>query len=140
MGDGHHGWAASEIVSAFRDSFLWEDEDSKEFRIFAGIRVDWFDADFKMTNIPTSAGNIDLKYKRTAERITIKIKSALKKSLSINAKIIVPFKIRIISEGLESSTNRFGETEIPLIINSRKTVIEAEVSNIYSYTTGPENN
>ena len=54
MGDGHHAWAAAEIVSAFRDMFLWEDDEHQELKIFSGIPEEWFNYSFMMNEIPTS--------------------------------------------------------------------------------------
>lgn len=133
MGDGHHGWAAAEIVAAFRDSFLWEDEKSKEFRIFAGIPGEWFNSEFMMKGIPTSNGLTDLQYKKSGSKVIIIIKSALRNNSSFKARVLLPFEISINEERNQNiSINGFGETELSLTINTHETIFEAEVCKTYT--------
>jgi hypothetical protein len=44
MGDGHHGWAAAEIVLALHDAFIHErtDADNYELILLGGVPVSWF--------------------------------------------------------------------------------------------------
>ena len=46
MGDGHHGWAAAEIVLALRDAFVYEQwkSDGHELRLLGGIPAAWYES------------------------------------------------------------------------------------------------
>jgi hypothetical protein len=139
MGDGHHGWAAAEIVSAFRDAFLWEDENKSEIRIFSGIPAEWFKTDFMMKGIPTSKGLIDLDYTRIGGKIKISIKIKFRVSHSVKVRIILPFEIAGTLSGQDITINDFNETEISFPITSSLSLIEAEVIKTHSNPVKTEN-
>jgi hypothetical protein len=122
MGDGHHGWAAAEIVSAFRDMFLWEDEENKELKIFSGIPTEWFNHSFMMNEIPVSAGKIRLEYSRHGQQLEIKINIREHNSSNIKGKLVFPFEV----EGTESeniSKNIYGESEILINLDIPEKII-----------------
>jgi hypothetical protein len=62
MGDGHHGWAAAELILAVRDAFVCETESNgvTEFTFFSGLPAEWFsrDNEFSINKAPSYAGNI----------------------------------------------------------------------------------
>ena len=64
MGDGHHGWAAAEIVLALHDAFIFENSNSKpkELIFLQGIPRNWFlsSKSFYIKNSPTSEGSINI--------------------------------------------------------------------------------
>jgi hypothetical protein len=122
MGDGHHGWAAAEIVSAFRDMFLWEDEEHKELKIFSGIPTEWFNHSFMMNEIPVSAGKIGLEYSRHGQQLKIKINIREHNSSNIKGRLVFPFEV----EGTENeniSKNIYGESEILINLDLPETII-----------------
>ena len=66
MGDGHHGWAAAEIVLAVRDTFLYEKEDQNltghDLVLLAGIPEHWFNDGmaFSINNAPIPGGRMTI--------------------------------------------------------------------------------
>ena len=67
MGDGHHGWAAAEILLAARDAFVFEQR-SREREVFdlvflQGIPQEWFGAgkSFGFRDAPVPGGRVDVK-------------------------------------------------------------------------------
>jgi hypothetical protein len=79
MGDGHHGWAAAEIVLAIRDAFIYERFSSSsellELVLFAGIPSLWFERSipFSIKNTPVPGGKISIKVIPSELIITIRI-------------------------------------------------------------------
>lgn len=66
MGDGHHGWAAAEVVSAVHDMFLYERpavEGGRELVLLSGIPVAWFEngTPFGIENAPVTGGRLTLR-------------------------------------------------------------------------------
>lgn len=67
MGDGHHGWAAAEIVSALRDAFIFERMNEavklKEYVLLAGLPSQWFNGTipFQIKNAPVYYGTLSIR-------------------------------------------------------------------------------
>ena len=129
MGDGHHGWVAAEIVSAFRDMFLWENDEHKELKIFSGIPEEWFNNSFMMNEIPTSKGKIGLEYSRHGQRVKIKINIKELNPDNIKGRIVLPFEV----EGAGSnniSKNTYGETELSINMDKPEMIIVLDIATI----------
>ena len=122
MGDGHHGWAAAEIVSAFRDMFLWEDEEHQELKIFSGIPEEWFNSSFMMNEIPTSKGKIGLEYSRHGQQVKIKINIKELNPDNIKGRIVFPFEVEG-AEDVHLFKNSYGETEFPINLDKPEMII-----------------
>jgi hypothetical protein len=79
MGDGHHGWAAAEIVLALRDAFVFESfNNSSEFIelvLLAGIPTAWFEQSvpFEISNTPVPGGKMSINVDPSGYLIKIKI-------------------------------------------------------------------
>jgi hypothetical protein len=79
MGDGHHGWAAAEIVLALRDAFVYERFSSSaellELVLFAGIPSLWFERSipFSIKNTPVLGGKLSIIVIPSELIITIRI-------------------------------------------------------------------
>ena len=79
MGDGHHGWAAAEIVLAVRDAFIFEREgnDSPEpdIVLLAGIPKYWFNDgnSFSIKNAPIPGAKTTLAIMNSSGQTSIDI-------------------------------------------------------------------
>ncbi len=64
MGDGHHGWAAAELLLAVHDAFIFEynNASKKELILMQGIPKEWFisSSNIYIKNAPVSDGSINL--------------------------------------------------------------------------------
>jgi len=110
MGDGHHGWAAAEIVSAVGDSFIFENEDMNEAVLLQGIPAEWFEGNkkFYLKNSPVSFGLISIHIECFEEKSILKI--ILNKKNEINSKL--QWKIKLPFKLLEAKEN---DSDIPFI-------------------------
>ncbi len=95
MGDGHHGWAASEILLAAADAFAYEYEN--EIYLLAGIPVEWFDEGktFSIKNLKLKAGTISINCLSDQNEIKLGIIFEKNKLVTANKFII---KIPLIIE------------------------------------------
>ncbi len=108
MGDGHHGWAAAEIVLASRDMFIFERfNNSSEFVeliLLAGIPLNWFEnkKPFSIENAPICGGKISIFVQPAEINITITINFQKNKHFKdVKWKMIIPLKPkRIIADGI----------------------------------------
>ena len=79
MGDGHHGWAAAEIVLAVRDAFVYErekhDSIGHEVVFFSGIPEHWFreGITFRIRNAPIPGARISMEATTSNEATIIDI-------------------------------------------------------------------
>jgi hypothetical protein len=60
MGDGHHGWAAAEVVLFIRDCFLKEREDVLELFAGASPHLMKRECDIKITEARTAFGKVSV--------------------------------------------------------------------------------
>ncbi len=78
MGDGHHGWAAAEVVLALRDAFVFErrkPDQSFELVLFAGIPASWLvpGCSCSANDLPVQGGQLSLACMARANEIEIEI-------------------------------------------------------------------
>jgi hypothetical protein len=103
MGDGHHGWAAAEIVLALHDAFLFEriHKNEKEFVFLQGIPKEWFlvSTGFNIKNAHTSAGMMEVEVSREKDIINIGIKFFGKTDKKNKWFVCIPFKHIKILDG-----------------------------------------
>jgi hypothetical protein len=101
IGDGHHGWAAAEILSAMRDAFVFEKNyysiESIELILLSGIPKEWFlkEKELSITEAPILSGTISIIsiYENNQFKVDINyISNKIYKNESF--KIILPFKIK----------------------------------------------
>ncbi len=111
MGDGHHGWAAAEIVLAVHDAFVFENNypEQKEVIFLQGIPKKWFfnSPAFYIKNAPVIGGRINLLV--SSEREINEIKLNIDFNGIIDSKIkwrlSLPFEFLEIMEGNDSVLN-----------------------------------
>lgn len=66
MGDGHHGWAAAEILLALRDMCVFEswhpERTQHDLYFLAGVPAGWFAAqrEFSCKGVPVPEGSVNL--------------------------------------------------------------------------------
>jgi hypothetical protein len=84
MGDGHHGWAAAEMVLALRHAFIqehWHPERSRpDLVLLGGTPPSWFQPDtyFSISRAPVPGGMLDLEVRVIGN--TVKITLSLQKA------------------------------------------------------------
>ncbi|MGD1008297.1 MAG: hypothetical protein ABR980_13830 [Ignavibacteriaceae bacterium] len=100
MGDGHHGWAAAEIVLAVRDAFVYESFSNSsellELVLFAGIPSFWFEQSkpFSVRNTPVPGGEISIDVIPSGLIIAIRIDFLNSNhSRNVKLKLNLPFEI-----------------------------------------------
>jgi hypothetical protein len=101
IGDGHHGWAAAEILSAIRDAFVFEKNyysiESIELILLSGIPKEWFlkEKELSIKNAPVLSGIISIVVIYESNQIKVDIKYVSNKIYNNETlKIILPFKIK----------------------------------------------
>jgi hypothetical protein len=79
MGDGHHGWAAAEVVLAIRNAFASEmwgpPPDPHTVRFLSGIPLAWFDQaqPFGLADMPLPEGRVDVMVQPQGNEATVEI-------------------------------------------------------------------
>jgi hypothetical protein len=79
MGDGHHGWAAAEIVLALRDAFVYELWPTSSARgslvLLGGLPRGWFSSGSRceMTNAPVPGGRMSITTEAHPGRVQVDI-------------------------------------------------------------------
>ncbi len=79
MGDGHHGWAAAEVVLAIRNAFVMEVWDSlpgeHTLRLLSGIPAAWFDQSepFALEGAPVPEGRVDIRVRPRGDTAVVDI-------------------------------------------------------------------
>ncbi len=79
MGDGHHGWAAAEVVLALREAFVYErtasDDMGSELILLSGIPVEWFSqrSSFGIDSVPITGGIISVQVRSSVSVVEIAI-------------------------------------------------------------------
>jgi hypothetical protein len=104
MGDGHHGWAAAEIILAVRDAFLFERFSNTlelmELVLFAGIPAFWFEQSkpFSIKNAPVPGGKISIIVIPSEIIISIRIDFlCVNHEKKLQLKIELPFEIENVT-------------------------------------------
>lgn len=128
IGDGHHCWAAAEILSAIRDAFVFEKNyysiNSIELVLLSGIPKEWFlkEKELSIINAPVLSGTISI--------ITIYENNQIKVDISFISnkiyknetfKIILPFKIK--------STNQISDYGL-ISINDSETTLKLSAASM----------
>jgi hypothetical protein len=102
MGDGHHGWAAAEVLSAVRDAFIFENTETNEAVLLQGIPSEWFMGNkiFYIKNSPMTFGLISIFIECLEETITIKINLGRKNEIpsKMQWRIKLPVKLLAVKE------------------------------------------
>ena len=127
MGDGHHGWAAAELLLAIHDAFIFEYDSASEKKLIMmqGIPKEWFNSSssFYIKNAKVSDGDINLTALNNREKNEITIIIEFNGKISTGRKWILnlPFDCVEIKEGSEYMLNSMtanGNTIIELLPGS----------------------
>ncbi len=79
MGDGHHGWAAAEILCAARDAIVYEQwlpgSDRPLMVLLGGIPADWFEHGkrFSISAAPVPGGHVTIVVASREDQVTITV-------------------------------------------------------------------
>jgi hypothetical protein len=79
MGDGHHGWAAAEIVLALRSAFVAEEwgppPGQHVVRFLSGIPPAWFEQvhPFGLDRVPIPEGRVDIRVRPGGDTVTVEV-------------------------------------------------------------------
>lgn len=99
MGDGHHGWAAAEVVLFLRNCLLREQGNGIELFAGAGPRLLMKGRDLRIIAAPTAFGKINVSLKFESEQqcsLTVESKF-FPKSRPEFVDVLLPWKIRKVS-------------------------------------------
>ncbi len=113
MGDGHHGWAAAEVVLFLRDCLLREHEDGIELFAGAASHLIRKGKNFSLLNAHTAFGrmNVSLEF-QTENTFTISFTSRFfPKSLPTTIDVFLPWRARKISPS--SPHHLIGRKDLP---------------------------
>jgi hypothetical protein len=133
IGDGHHGWAASEILSAIRDAFVFEKNyysiESIELILLSGIPAEWFlsGKELSIKNAEVLSGNISIGTAYDKNQIKIDIKYISNKIYKTEMfKLIFPFEVKSINQMTEYSsiTIKDNESILTLCAASMNIILE----------------
>jgi hypothetical protein len=133
IGDGHHGWATAEILSAIRDAFVFEKNyysiESIDLVLLSGIPKEWFlkEKELFIINAPILSGKISIKIIYENNQIKVNINYTSNKIYKNEAfKIILPFRIKSTNQiyALSSISIKGDETIILLIAASMTLVFD----------------
>lgn len=104
IGDGHHGWAAAEILSCVRDAFVYESnfysKDFIELILLAGITKEWLqpDKELSISNALVLSGKISIKIIMIDNTIEVNVEYQSNKIYNQEVMIItLPFVVSSIS-------------------------------------------
>ncbi len=134
MGDGHHGWAAAEIILALRDAFVfesWQRNDDRHDLVFlAGLPEGWFAGDgrFFMKSISVPGGTIDIDIAITGHLVSLTISNNPHRSTTaVEWRVILPFAANAIRvQGVLSTRTSFDGTETVLTLPPESAVVLVE--------------
>jgi hypothetical protein len=123
MGDGHHGWAAAEILLAIRDAIVYErwhpDVDLHDLILLAGVPAGWLSAGkrFSLMGVPVPEGTMDIDVSSKGQNLSLHIRFERSGSVAGGRWILaLPVAVRDI---------RLGSREIEASRQSRnRTVVE----------------
>jgi hypothetical protein len=125
IGDGHHGWAAAEILSAIRDAYVFEKNyysiESIELILLSGIPRKWFlkGNELNITNAPLLSGTISITTIYKIDQIKIDIiytsNNIYKNEIF---KIILPFKVKSINQIPENGLISINSSESLLSVKA----------------------
>ena len=103
MGDGHHGWAAAEVVLALRDAFVFErkrpDSGRSDLILLSGIPVEWFSPGeaFAIERVPIPGGSLGVRVRCEATAVHADISlMAHNNSLPASLVLQVPAVVRCV--------------------------------------------
>ena len=128
IGDGHHGWAAAEILSAMRDAFVFEKNyysiDSIELVLLSGLPKEWFlkEKELSIINAPILSGKISIIIIYENNQIKVDINYISNKIYKNETfKIVLPFKIK--------STNQISDYGL-ISINDNETTLRLSAASM----------
>lgn len=118
IGDGHHGWAAAEVLSSTRDAFVYERNfyslEKIELVLLSGIVKEFFESknELSVENVNLLCGSISLKSKMINNQIDFEVKydsNGFYKEE--NLLVVLPFIVKSISSSKKELSISFDENE-----------------------------
>jgi len=135
IGDGHHGWAAAEILSAIRDAFVFEKNyysiESIELVLLSGIPKEWIlkEKELSILKAPILSGTISIVIIYESNQIKVDI---IYTSNNIytneNFKIVLPFKIKSANQITAFSSISINGNETIISLNAASMNLAFELS------------
>jgi hypothetical protein len=124
MGDGHHGWAAAEMVLALRDAFIQErwypGRSRPDLVLLGGTPSSWYhsDAHFSISRAPIPGGILDLDVSVHGKTVTITLslqeaRAEFSEHLFLRLPVVVA-NVRILDKPCPNVSVVDGETVIQL--------------------------
>lgn len=118
IGDGHHGWAAAEILSAVKDSFVYEKDyyslEKIDLVLLSGIDIRLFEdkTEISVKDICLLCGSISLRIKMVDNTIELYIDyNSNKYYYQENFIIVLPYIVKSISSQVKELSISFEENE-----------------------------
>jgi hypothetical protein len=134
MGDGHHGWAAAELLSAFRDALAFEQwtpgNDSPAMILLGGLPADWFEEGkrFSASNAPFAGGVLSMTVDSFKQHVRIALRVEERGCV---APVTWQLRLPFACTGIESN-GRFGSSQVAnetwIDLGARWTDVEVIVS------------
>jgi hypothetical protein len=125
IGDGHHGWAAAEILSAIRDAFVFEKNyysiESIELILLSGIPAEWFlsGKELSIRNTQVLSGKVSMIAVSDKYQIKIDINYISNEIYKKETfKIILPFKVKSINQMTDYSSISIKDNETILALGA----------------------
>jgi hypothetical protein len=140
MGDGHHGWAAAEIVLALRNAFVYElwntTDDPYDLVLLGGIPVSWFSKglDFGIHNAPIPGGTLSITVHFQSRLTDIRLSFKRTSAIQIGRwKVRLPIQVgQIAVDGAAAdsviSFDHQSEIALTAFPNARDVIIQIQTS------------
>lgn len=125
IGDGHHGWAAAEVLSSVRDMFVFEknyySKKSIELILLSGVSKEWFltNKEISLKKINLLCGTISISCKMTSHKIELNVDYLSNKIYEQEFMIItLPFVVKSLSSAKKEFSISFGNNGTVISFNS----------------------
>lgn len=125
IGDGHHGWAAAEVLSSIRDLFVYEKNyysiKSIELILLSGISKQWFltNQELSIKNVKILSGSVSLYTIMNDNTIILKIDYLSNKKYNQEYMVIIlPFIIKSMTSVNKEISISFDQSETTVRFNA----------------------
>ena len=129
MGDGHHGWAAAEILLAYRDAFVFEEniysKNNSKIILLQGVPKNWFKENnhFYIRNTNLICGKMSLEIKVQNSEIFLRIDFESNNLINLGKMILsLPFNL--------GEFEHEGERYSPVEVNDEKISYELPLTSM----------
>lgn len=129
MGDGHHGWAAAEVLLSLRDAMVFEQwHDHYQFHdliLLAGVPSEWFlpGVEFSLVHAPIVGGKMDMAVSTTSKGTAVTIAVEQRPGMESRRRLLeLPFgadRLWINAREFPASKNNPERTAVELPVSER---------------------